>query len=89
MKWYNYSYIKDQIFKKYQQKVSLSTIIDRAKKNGFYFPKEKRKIHDHEVLTNYTGELVQHDSSYYRWSPYAENKWYLITSIDDYTQIPI
>ena len=60
MKWYNYSYIKDQIFKKYQQKVSLSTIIDRAKKNGFYFPKEKRKIHDHEVLTNYTGELLQH-----------------------------
>ena len=29
---YNYSYIKDQIDKKYKQKVSLPTIINRAKK---------------------------------------------------------
>lgn len=87
VKWYNYSYIRDQILKKYNQKVSLPTIIDRAKRNSFYFPKKERSIHDHEVLTNYTGELIQHDSSYHRWSPYAEDKWYLITSIDDYSRL--
>jgi len=34
-------------------------------------------------VTNYAGELVQHDSSHHKWSPYADKKWYLITSIDD------
>jgi len=38
------------------------------------------------VLTNHAGELIQHDSSYHRWSPYVEEKWYLITSIDDYSR---
>jgi len=33
---YNYSYIKDMLESKYNQKVSLPTIISRAKKNGFY-----------------------------------------------------
>lgn len=32
---YNYSYVKDQIFKKYQQEVSVPTIIDRAEKTAF------------------------------------------------------
>src|SRR5665648_1253278 len=31
IKWYNYSYIKDLLEQKYSQKVSLPTIIDRAK----------------------------------------------------------
>lgn len=30
--------------------------------------------------------MIQHDASYHRWSPYAEEKWYLITSIDDYSR---
>jgi len=38
------------------------------------------------VLTNYVGELIQHDSSYHRWSPYIEEKLYLITSLDDYSR---
>lgn len=84
---YNYSYIKDQLYHKYQQKVSLPTIIDRARKNNFYFPRPERKAHDREVLTNYIGELIQHDSSYHRWSPYAETKWHLITSLDDYSRL--
>ena len=41
IKWYNYSYIKDLLEQKYGQKVSLSTIIDRAKRNNFYFFKTK------------------------------------------------
>jgi len=83
---YNYSYIRDQLWSKYQQKVSVPTIIDRAKKNNFYFSRPKRKSHDREVLTNYVGELIQHDSSYHRWSPYVEEKWHLITSLDDYSR---
>lgn len=35
IKWYNYSYIKDLLEQKYSQKVSLPTIIDRAKRNNF------------------------------------------------------
>lgn len=84
---YNYSYIKDQIYQSYGQKVSLPTIINRAKKEGFYKPRQKkRKTHDREVLTNYIGELIQHDSSHHRFSPYADKKWYLITSLDDYSR---
>ena len=70
----------------YKQKAALSTIIDRAKKHGFYLKKSKRKAHDREVLTNYTGELIQHDSSLHLFAPAAKEKWYLITSIDDYSR---
>jgi len=86
IKYYNYSYIKDLLEQKYNQKVSLPTIIDRAKKNNFYFLRPKRKAHDREVLTNYPGELIQHDSSHHLFAPYANRKWYLITSIDDYSR---
>jgi len=86
VKSYNYSYIRDQLWKNYKQKVSVPTIIDRAKKNDFYLPKKEHKSHDREVLTNYAGELIQHDSSYHKWSPYADNKWHLITSLDDYSR---
>ena len=87
IKWYNYSYIKDLLEQKYNQKVSLPTIIDRAKRNNFYFLKPKRKAHDREVITNYPGELIQHDSSHHLFAPYADGKWYLITSIDDYSRL--
>ena len=80
---YNYSYIKDRLMSNYGQKVSTPTIISRAKRGGFYLKKSKRKAHDREVLTNYVGELIQHDSSHHKWSPYADKKWYLITSLDD------
>jgi hypothetical protein len=71
---------------KYSQKVALSTVINKAKKNGFYLKKPKRKIHDREVLTNYIGELIQHDSSYHLWAPVGRQKWYLITSLDDFSR---
>jgi len=86
IKFYNYSYVKDQLWNKYRQRVSLPTIIDRAKKNNFHFPRPKKKSHDREVLTNYVGELIQHDSSWHKWSPYVEEKWHLITSLDDYSR---
>ena len=84
---YNYSYLKDLLETKYHQKVSLPTIIDRAKKHNFYVNKRSKKsLHDREVLTNYIGEIIQHDSSYHLWSPPAREKWYLITSLDDFSR---
>ena len=83
---YNYSYIKDILENDYNQKVSLSTIINRAKTKGFYLLKPKRKVHEKEVITNYPGELIQHDSSHHQFSKYA-NKWYLITFLNDYSRL--
>jgi hypothetical protein len=83
---YNYSYIKDCLAKQYHHHVSLPTIIDRARKHDFYLKKSQRTAHDREVLTNYTGELIQHDSSYHLWAPDAQEKWYLITSLDDFSR---
>ena len=86
LKRYNYSYVKEQLETKYGQKVSLPTVIDRAKKHNFYFKARKHKIHDREVLTRYAGELIQHDASYHLWAPAAGEKWYLITSLDDFSR---
>jgi transposase len=83
---YNYSYIRDRLKGQYHQKISLPTIIDRAKKHGFYLKKPKRTVHDREVLTHYAGELIQHDASHHLWAPAAKEKWYLITSLDDYSR---
>ena len=55
---------------------------------GFYEPKKrKKKSHDREVQTEYIGQLIQHDSSHHKFSPYADKRWYLITSIDDYSRV--
>ena len=86
IKCYTYSYIKDILENDYNQKVSLPAIINRVKANGFYLTKPKRKVHEKEVITNYPGELIQHDSSHHQFSKYA-NKWYLITSLDDYSRL--
>jgi len=83
---YNYSYVKQRLISQYHQNASLSTIINRAKKHGFYKPRKPHKAHDREVLTRYVGELIQHDSSHHLWAPGAEVKWYLITSIDDFSR---
>jgi len=87
LKSYNYSFIKDRLRKTYRQKVSLTTVIRRAKTHGFYLKKPKRTLHDREVLTRYVGELIQHDASYHLWAPAAQEKWYLITSLDDYSRL--
>jgi len=55
---------------------------------GFYKPKKrKKKLHDREVQTEYIGQLIQHDSSHHKFSPYANKKWYLITSLDDFSRL--
>lgn len=82
---YNYSALRDRL-KKQGITVSLYTIIDRAKKLGCHQPRKKRRTHDREVLTASIGALIQHDGSHHRWSPFAEEKWALVTSIDDYSR---
>ncbi|NIS61729.1 MAG: hypothetical protein GTO13_13825 [Proteobacteria bacterium] len=53
---YNYSYIRDLLRETHHQKVSLSTIIARAQKHGFYVKrKPKKDPHDREVLSNSWG----------------------------------
>ena len=84
---YNYNFIKKELEANKNQKVSLQTIINKAKKHGFYIERSKEhKAHDREVITNNVGELTQHDSSFHRWSPYAQEKWCLITSLDDHSR---
>ncbi len=71
---FNYSYIKRRIEKEHKFKVSTHTIINRAKKHDYYIKKKKRKKHDREVITNFPGELVQHDSSHHLFAPCADVK---------------
>lgn len=82
---YNYTALRDRLQKK-GIKVSVTTIIKRAKKLGCHKPRRKRKVHDREVLTASIGALVQHDASLHLWSPFAKEKWTLITSIDDFSR---
>ncbi len=44
VRFYNYSYLKDQLWKKYRQEVSVPTIINRAKKTAFTYPNQRRNI---------------------------------------------
>lgn len=83
---YNYSYLSEQLQKKYGIEVSVPTIITRAKKRGFWKERPPKKIHDCEVITNYVGELIQHDSSHHLFAPDGQEKWHLITSIDDHSR---
>ena len=82
---YNYSAIRDRLIKR-DIKVSPPTIIARAKGLGCYQPHPRKKTHDREVLTTTIGSLIQHDASHHKWSPYANEKWALITSLDDFSR---
>jgi hypothetical protein len=82
---YNYSAVRDRLSKD-GTTVSLPTVIDRAKQLGCYKHPRKSKAHDREVITATTGDLIQHDASHHLWSPYASEKWTLITSLDDYSR---
>jgi transposase len=82
---YNYSALRDRLKRKGIE-VSLPTIIKRAKEMECYRPRRKGKIHEREVVTTAIGALIQHDASTHLWSPFAKEKWTLITSIDDYSR---
>jgi hypothetical protein len=82
---YNYTAIRDRL-RENGVEVSVTTIIKRAKQYDCHKPRKKRKTHDREVLTASIGALIQHDASLHLWAPMAKEKWYLITSIDDYSR---
>jgi hypothetical protein len=83
---YNYTALRDRLQKK-KIRVSVPTIIQRAKQLECYKPQRKHKLHDRMVVTNAIGALIQHDASSHLWSPYASEKWTLITSIDDFSRL--
>ena len=83
---YNYSALRDRLRKK-KIYVSVPTIIQRAKQQACYKAQRKRKVHDRLVVTHAIGALIQHDASLHLWSPYASEKWTLITSIDDFSRL--
>lgn len=87
LRFYNYSAVRDVLKEKHNTTVSVPTIIARAKTLGCYIVRPEKKKHTHQVITNYAGELVQHDSSHHRWSPYVEASWTGITTIDDYSRV--
>ena len=82
---YNYAAMRDRLEAK-GVKVSVTTIIDRAKKLDCHKPRRRKRVHDREVLTASIGALIQHDGSTHLWCPQAQEKWTLITSIDDYSR---
>jgi hypothetical protein len=82
---YNYLAMRDRL-KKRGFTVSATTITKRAKELDCYLPHRKHKAHDREVITTAVGALVQHDASTHLWSPFAAEKWILITSLDDYSR---
>ena len=81
---FNYSALRYRLTKK-GTTVSVTTIIQRAKANDCYKPRQKGNAHDCEVLTAF-GAVVQRDASLHLWSPYAQEQWTLITAIDDFSR---
>jgi len=85
---YNYAYASKEILRKCGVEISDQTIINRAKLWGYYKGRHKsKKKHDRIVTTLNAGELIQHDSSHHLFAPLACVKWYLITSLDDYSRL--
>jgi len=84
---YNYAALADRLGKS-GIKVSTTTLIKRAKAQDCYLPKKRKKDpHDREVITSAVGDLIQHDASLHLWSPFADAKWSLITSLDDHSRM--
>lgn len=84
---YNYTALRDRLKKK-GVSVSVPTLIRRAKALDCYLPRRRKpQPHTREVVTTSIGALVQHDASLHLWSPFAQEKWTLITSIDDFSRM--
>ena len=90
---YNYASIRDAVADATGSNLTAQTVINYAKKWGFYIERPKRRNgHTREVLTDMVGMLLQHDASLHQWSPYVFQsngkplKWSLITTIDDHSR---
>ena len=83
---YNYSAVRDEI-ERLGYKVSAQTVRNRAREWGFWIPgTRKEKAIPREVVTEAAGMLLQHDASIHKWSPYTDERWSLITTLDDYSR---
>jgi len=88
VRFYNYAAIRDNVVEKTGTTISAQTVRNRAKAWDFYLPKTESKTkHVRVVLTTATGLLLQHDASHHLWSPLADKKWCLITTLDDYSRM--
>ena len=87
IRFYNYSAVRDVLKEAHEIRVSVPAIIRHAKELGFYIPKGERATHERIVSTDFVGELVQHDSSHHLFSPFMDEKLYLITSLDDHSRL--
>lgn len=84
---YNYAAVRDNVIKRINRKISAQTVRNRAKEWGYWIYKvRKEKAPPREVVTEAAGMLLQHDSSHHKWSPYADKKWVLITTLEDYSR---
>ena len=89
---YNYAAIRDAVENSTGQSLSAQTVINYARRWGFYIERPKGKGHTREVLTDSVGMLLQHDASLHQWSPYVVRsdgkplKWSLITTLDDHSR---
>lgn len=86
---YNYSHIQNEVVRRLKVNVSYESVRRKAHKWGYVvrkYTKDKNK-HTRQVLTDSIGVLLQHDSSHHLFSPLAKEKWYLITTIDDYSRM--
>ncbi len=89
---YNYAAIRDAVEDSTGQKLSSQSVVNYAKRWGYYIERPKRKQHTREVLTDSVGMLLQHDASLHQWSPYVKRpdgkplKWSLITTLDDHSR---
>jgi hypothetical protein len=84
---YNYTAVRDELVERTGTALSIETVRRRAHTWGFVTgTRKKHAVHDRAVLTTAVGQLFQHDSSTHLWSPFAEEKWVLITTLDDYSR---
>jgi hypothetical protein len=83
---YNYAAVRDEVRQRIQQNISDETIRRRAHDWGFVTAKPLPKKHDRVVQTTAVGMIFQHDASEHLWTPYAQKKWQLITTLDDYSR---
>lgn len=83
---YNYAAVRDEVSQRVGSPLSDETIRRRAHAWGFTTAKPLPKRHDRIVETTAVGMIFQHDASDHLWTPYAEKKWQLITTLDDYSR---
>lgn len=84
---YNYAAVRDEVVRRLGYRISAQTVRNRAREWQYWIPRaRKEKAPSREVVTEVAGMLLQHDSSYHKWSPYTDERWTLITTLEDYSR---